>query len=439
MKLIQIVLFFLLFATVAFFAYKKYSRIWKNIQRGRPLEAVDNVAQRLKNVVFLALGQKKMFQNWIPAVLHLFIYLAFVITQIELIEIFIDGAIGAHRVFAATLGGLYTFIISFIEVLSLLALIATFIFLARRNLLKVPRFHKAEMTGWPTLDGNLILYGEIWLVSCIFLMNGTDTVLQTMDPAHFPSTGFLAVSGWLGPALFGGLSESVLKVLERVGWWGHLVGVLGFILYLPHSKHLHIMLAFPNTYFADLEPMGKMRHMQSITDEIKLMMDPSAEPPAEETEEIPSFGAADVEDLSQLQLLSAYSCTECGRCTDACPANQTGKLLSPRKIMMDVRDRMEEKFDNELEHGADHDDGKKLIDDYITKEEIYACTSCNACVQECPISINPLSIILELRRNKIMEQADSSEEWNLMFTNTENNQAVWQFPPSDRDKWTKDL
>jgi len=440
MNYIQPIIFLLVVLALGAFSFKKYSEIYRNIKRGKSEKIEGDIGARLMNVLLIAFGQKKMFKNWIPAVLHLFIYVAFMVTQIELIEIFIDGVTGAHRIFAPYLGAFYTFIISFIEILSVLALVATFAFLSRRNLLKVPRLSMSEMNGWPKLDGNLILYGELWLVTCIFCMNGADVVLQGLAPAHYPSTGFLAISGWLGPAIFGGLDASVLKAIERFGWWGHILGVFGFIAYLPYSKHLHIALAFPNTYYASLEEKGKMRNMPEITQEVKLMMDPSAPMPEEDPNAEPSsFGAKDVDGLSWKSLLDAYSCTECGRCTAACPANGTGKLLSPRAIMMRTRDRMEDLTKFEQANNGNSDDGKSLLGDYITKEEINACTTCNACVEECPVSINPLNIITELRRYTILEAANSPEEWNLMFGNMENNGAVWQFNPQDRAKWVDEL
>jgi len=425
------IIFIALIALVAWWSFTKYGEIYRNIKRGRPIGEIDDKPQRLKNTFLLAFGQKKMFKNLLPGVLHFFIYAAFLLTQLELIEIIIDGIFGTHRVLKGALGGLYTFTIGFIEILSLFAFFATLIFLARRNLLKIPRFVKAEMNGWPKIDGNLILYGELLLLLGIVCMNGADTVLGNMSG--------LPVSSWLGPWLFGGLSESVLHTIERFGWWLHILVVFAFIAYLPISKHLHIFLAFPNTYFANLSSRGEMRNMENVMNEVQLMMNPPASgeappPPAEM-----KFGAKDIEDLSQVQLLSAYSCTECGRCTAACPANQTGKALSPRKIMMDVRDRMEDisKFEANAEEGAK--DGKKLVGDYITKEELNACTTCNACVEECPISIDPLSIIVELRRYLILEEANSPEEWNLMFSNIENNGAPWQFSPMDRDKWRNEI
>jgi heterodisulfide reductase subunit C len=438
--IIQMVLFAAITIGVFAFASKKYLQIYKNIKLGKDYDASGNTSERIKNTLLIAFGQKKMFKEVGPAMLHMAVYLAFLITQIELIEIFIDGFTGKHRLLLASFGGsaifsgLYALAINAIEILSVLAFIATFIFLARRNLLKIPRLVRSELNGWPKLDANIILIAEIYLVTCIFMMNGADQVLHInkTDEAY----PFL-ISSILGPVLFGGLSEGALVAIERIGWWGHILGVLGFILYLPYSKHLHIMLAFPNTYFSKLTPKGKIGNMEAVTNEIKLMMDPNAVPP--ETTEIPTFGAKDVTDLTWKSLLDAYTCTECGRCTEQCPASQTGKKLSPRKVMMDTRDRLEEVAINIRKNGAFVDDGKSLIsDEYVSVEELRACTTCNACVEACPITINPLDIIIELRRNLILEQSNSPEEWNNMFSNIENNGAPWKFSQQDRFNWANE-
>lgn len=425
---------------VGFFA-KNVKKIIRNIKLGQDVNRTDNAAARWKNMALIALGQKKMFTRPIPAILHFTLYAAFIITQIELLEIIVDGLFGTHRFFKIGLGGFYTFLISFIEILSLLALLATVAFLSRRNLLKLPRFNKAEMLGWPTKDANLILIMEIVLVTCIFTMNGTDEVLYSLGKSHFEGTGSFnfAVSQHLGPAIFGGMSESALHILERVGWWGHLLMVIAFLNYLYFSKHLHILLAFPNTYFADLNAKGKFDNLESVTNEVKLMMDPNADPfaaPANPDAVPAKFGASDVQDLNWVQLLNAYTCTECGRCTSSCPANITGKKLSPRKIMMDTRDRLEEVGKNmDANKGIFVPDNKSLLNDYITPEELWACTSCNACVEECPINISPLSIIMDMRRYLVMEQSAAPMELNAVMTNIENNGAPWQYNQQDRVNW----
>ena len=425
---------------VGFFV-KNVKKIIRNIKLGQDVNRTDNTSARWKNMALIAFGQKKMFTRPIPAILHFTLYAAFIITQIELLEIIVDGLFGTHRFFKTGLGGFYTFLISFIEILSLLALVATLAFLSRRNLLKLPRFTKTEMLGWPTKDANLILIMEIVLVTCIFTMNGTDEVLYLLGKSHYEGIGSFnfSISQHLGPALFGGMSESTLHILERVGWWGHLVMVIAFLNYLYFSKHLHILLAFPNTYFADLNVKGKFDNLESVTNEVKLMMDPNADPfaaPANPDAVPAKFGASDVQDLNWVQLLNAYTCTECGRCTSSCPANTTGKKLSPRKIMMDTRDRLEEVGKNiDANKGIFIPDNKSLLNDYITPEELWACTSCNACVEECPINISPLSIIMDMRRYLVMEQSAAPMELNAVMTNIENNGAPWQYNQQDRLNW----
>ncbi|QYS89292.1 (Fe-S)-binding protein [Flavobacterium davisii] len=434
-------LFFLIILGVGigFFA-KNVKKIIRNIKLGKDINRSDNSSDRWKNMLLVAFGQKKMFTRPVPAILHFVLYSAFIITQIELIEILIDGIFGTHRFFKPALGGFYTFLISFIEILSVTALVATIAFLMRRNLLKLPRLNKTELLGWPKKDANLILIMEIILVSCIFTMNGTDEVLYTMGKSHFEGQGSFsfAVSQYLGPAFFGSLSEGTLHILERVGWWGHFTMVMVFLNYLYYSKHLHIILAFPNTFFADLKPLGKFDNLESVTNEVKLMMDPNADPyAAAPVDATPSkFGASDVTDLNWVQLLNAYTCTECGRCTSSCPANQTGKKLSPRKIMMDTRDRLTEVGNNlDKNNGTFIEDGKSLLNDYITQEELWACTSCNACVEECPVNISPLSIIMDMRRYLVMEQSAAPQSLNAMMTNIENNSAPWQYSQMDRLNW----
>lgn len=417
-------------------------KIYRNIKLGRPIDRTDRSSDRFKNMLLVAFGQKKMFTRPVPALLHFAIYAAFMITQIELIEIFIDGIFGTHRIFKEPLGGFYTFIISLIEILSVAALTATIIFLSRRNLLKLPRLNMKEMMGWPKKDANLILIMELVLVLCIFTMNGTDEVLFNRGASHFAGQGSFnfTISQFVGPAVFGSLSEGTLHVLERIGWWGHFFMVLTFLNYLYFSKHLHILLAFPNTYFANLNPLGQFSNLEAVTNEVKLMMDPNADPfaaPAPDENAVPAkFGASDVMDLHQVQLLNAYSCTECGRCTSVCPANITGKKLSPRLIMMKTRDRLEEVGRNiDTNKGTFVEDGKSLLNDYITPEELWACTTCNACVEECPIEISPLSIIMDMRQFLVMEQSAAPMELNNMMTNIENNSAPWQYSQMDRLNW----
>ena len=437
--MVKIIIFSLLVIVgFGFFGYN----IWKvrsNILLGRDVNRSDNFWTRLKLMTLVAFGQKKMFSKPIPAFLHLALYVAFVITQIELIEILADGLSGGHRSLSASLGGFYTFMISFIEILSVLAFIATIAFLARRNMLKVPRLRMSELKGWPTKDANLILIFEVILLVCIFTMNGADEAAQVLSSNS--SYGF-TVSQFIGPVFFGGIkSIETLHLLEQIGWWGHIIMVFIFLNYLPYSKHFHILLAFPNTYYSNLEKKGKFTNLESVTSEVKLMLDPSADPYAVAVDPNVAplrFGVKDVTDLTWKNLLDAYTCTECGRCTSACPANQTGKLLSPRKIMMDTRDRMVEVGNNQRKFGKDFDDGISLLHSYISEEEIWACTSCNACVEECPINIDPLSIIIDLRRFLVMEESKMPTELTGMLTNIENNGAPWQFSQSDRLNWANE-
>jgi heterodisulfide reductase subunit C/nitrate reductase gamma subunit len=431
----QLIFGVLTLSSFGFFAFN-LRKIGQNIHMGLPLDRSERKAERWRTMLLVALGQKKMFTRPIPALLHLALYASFVITQIELIEILVDGMSGSHRFFQNSLGGFYTFVISFIEVLSILAFIGTVAFLARRNMLKLPRLNMKELAGWPKQDANLILVFELILITFIFTMNGADEVLQTYAGN---SNGF-AISSWLGPILFEGKCTHTLHVLEQIGWWGHIIMVYTFMNYLPYSKHLHIFMAFPNTYYSKLAPKGQFTNMQSVTNEVKLMLDPNADPyAAPAADAAPSrFGAKDVTDLTWKNLMDAYSCTECGRCTSACPANTTGKLLSPRKIMMDTRDRMVELGDFKRKNGQDAEDGKSLLGSYITEEELWACTSCNACVQECPVNIDPLSIIIDLRRFLVMEESKVPTELTGMLTNIENNGAPWQFAPTERMNWANE-
>lgn len=414
-------------------------KIRRNILLGKDVDLSDNKSKRLKIMTLVALGQKKMFSRPIPAILHLFLYSAFVITQIELIEIVFDGITGHHRAFREALGGFYTFIVSFIEILSVLAFIGTIAFLSRRNLLKVPRLVKSELNGWPKLDANIILIMEFTLICFIFMMNGADEVLYRRGESHAQNLGDgsfgFSISQFVGPLIYDSMPTPGLHVIERIGWWGHIIMVFGFLNYLPISKHLHILLAFPNTYFSNLKAKGRFNNLFEVTDVVKPNFDPSYQPQLDPNAVI-KFGVKDVQDLTWKQLLDAYSCTECGRCTSSCPQNITGKALSPRKIMMDTRDRLEEVGKNiDKNKGSFVDDGKSLLGDYIKAEEIWACNTCNACVQECPVNIDPLSIIMGLRQQLVLEQSAAPAELTNMFSNLENNGAPWQFSPADRANW----
>jgi heterodisulfide reductase subunit C len=378
-----------------------------------------------------------MFANPLVAVMHLVIYAGFIIINIEVLEIVLDGLLGKHRLFANTLGGFYTFLINCFEWLAVGVIAVCVVFLCRRNLIKLKRFTSGDLNGWPRSDANYILITEIILMSLFLTMNAADLRLQAIGNEHYPTTGSFAVSGMLSN-LFTNTSEGTLIAIERGCWWLHIIGILLFLNYLPYSKHLHIMLAFPNAYYARLDVQGKMENMQHVQNEVKYMMQPELAPTGDA--QPMKFGAKDVFDLSWKSLLDAYSCTECGRCSSACPANQTGKLLSPRKIMMDTRDRLEAVGKNiDANKGTFEPDGKTLLNDHISVEELRACTTCNACVEACPVSISPLSIIIELRRSLIMEDSNAPQEWNAMFSNIENNFAPWKFSPDERDKWAEEL
>ena len=436
MQYIAQIAFFILAGFSIFLFTKNALKIKRNIFLGIDEDRSDNPGARWKNMLLLAFGQKKMFRNPTVAILHLFVYVGFVIINIEVLEIVLDGFLGTHRLFLPTLGGAYSFLINFFEVLAATVLIACVIFLIRRNIIKIKRFWAREMAGWPKSDANYILITEIVLMSLFLTMNAADIALQAKGAEHYGSTGNFIISGLFAP-LLEGMSISSLHILERTCWWLHILGIFAFLNYLPYSKHLHILLAFPNAYYARLFPQGEMKNMQSVQNEVLYMMEPEKAPT--ETAEMQKFGAKDVMDLSWKNLLDAYTCTECGRCSAACPANLTGKLLSPRKIMMDTRDRLEEVGKIIDKKGAFEDDGKSLLHDYITVEELRACTSCNACVTECPVSINPLDIIYELRRSLVMEESNAPQEWNGMFSNVENNFAPWKLSPDDRDNWATEM
>jgi len=418
-------------------------KIMRNIRLGKTVDRNDQKAERWKNMARIALGQSKMVRRPIAGFLHVIVYVGFVLINIELLEIVVDGLLGTHRVFAPFLGGFYNILIGSFEVFAALVLLAVILFWARRNVVRIQRFRKAEMKGWPKLDADLILYFEIVLMSLFLTMNGADLAIQQNFPnaEHYQQAGAFPVSQWLLP-WFAGMELTTLIAIERTAWWLHIFGIFGFLNYLYYSKHLHILLAFPNTYFANLSPKGRFENNAAVTNEVKLMLDPNADPFAAggETEEVESFGAAEVTDLTQIQLLNAYTCTECGRCTSECPANQTGKKLSPRKIMMDTRDRLTEVGNNmDKNNGSFFDDGKKLLGDYITAEELWACTSCNACVQACPVDIDPLSIIMQMRQYLVMEESKAPSDLNNMMSNIENNGAPWPFNQQDRVNWAQEL
>lgn len=435
--MIQQILFIITLGAAIYLIRNRVIRIRNGINLGKENPIQDRKDERLKNLLLVAFGQKKMFKRPVPAVLHFFIYAGFLIINIEVLEFVMDGIFGTHRIFAPYLGNFYNVMMNGFEFLAVAVLISCIIMLLRRNVLKLKRFWSAEMTAWPRLDANIILITEIVLMLAILTMNASDQLLQERSVSNYSSTGPLFFSSILIP-VFQNFDTTALVLTERVAWWFHILGILAFAVYITYSKHLHIFLAFPNTYFAKLEPKGRMENMPVVTNEVKTMLglvqSDVASPPAPGR-----FGAKDINDLSWNHLLAAYACTECGRCTSECPANITGKKLSPRKIMMDTRDRMEEIGASLAKKGPGLNDGKSLLGDYITKEEINACTSCNACFEACPVMINPLEIIVELKRYVAMEESGSPSSWNSMFQNIETNFAPWKFSPSDRFNWANEI
>ncbi|MGG7662154.1 4Fe-4S dicluster domain-containing protein [Dyadobacter sp. BHUBP1] len=436
MAILQQILFIAALGATAWLIYQRVGIIGRTIRLGKDENRTDQPGKRLSIMMRIAFGQRKMFDRPLIGLLHFAVYAGFILINIEILEIVLDGILGTHRIFAGPLGSFYGVLIGFFELLALSVLISCSIFLVRRSVLKVERFQPVrhrEMTGWPQLDGKLILVFEIVLMIAILTMNASDSALQDLGSAHYPVVGDFLISQWLKP-LFAGWNEGALIAYERIAWWIHILGIFIFAVYLTYSKHLHIVLAFPNTYFSRLEPKGEMKNMPEITQEVKIMLGLEAQ--AGDAAVPERFGAKDVPDLTWKNLMDAYSCTECGRCTAACPANITGKKLSPRKIMMDTRDRLEEVGRNMLTNKGEFvPDNKSLLGDYILEEEILACTTCNACVQECPVLINPLDIILQLRRHKVMDEAHAPGSWNMMFQNLDTNQAPWKFSPGDRFNW----
>lgn len=447
----NIIFAILLIGMVGYFA-SNIRKLVRNIKLGKKVDRTDNKPERWKQMAKIALGQSKMIRRPIAGFLHVIVYVGFVIINIEVLEIIIDGLTGQHRIFAPFLGGLYDVLIATFEILAFLVLVSVIVFLIRRNIMNIRRFLARELKGWPKNDANYILYFEVVLMALFLTMNATDLAIQqgvaagtfTSEAAlHYTNAGSFPISGWMTP-WFDGLSFETLHLIERACWWGHIVGILIFLNYLYWSKHLHIMLAFPNVWLAKLTPQGKFTNMASVTAEVKLMMDPDADPfaapaPGAQDEMPASLGASDIFDLNQVQLLNAYTCTECGRCTAECPANITGKLLSPRKIMMDTRDRLEDVGDIINKEGEWKDDGKTLLNDYILPEELWACTTCNACVEACPIGIDPLSIIMEMRRYLVLENSAAPNELNATMSNIENNGAPWPYNQQDRLNWANEL
>lgn len=429
----QLLFIFILVTSIVWFS-RNIRQISRNIALGKDKMLTDQPVRRTVTMLRVAFAQGKLLIKPIPGIMHFIVYAGFVLINIEVLEILIDGTAGTHRIFSSYLGGFYNFLIGGFEILAFLVWVACVVFLARRNIMKLKRFSGVEMVEWPKSDANIILFVEIFLMSAFLLMDAADLRLQTMGFSHYIHAGSFPISSW-----FAGLLPSnpvTLEIIERGCWWFHIVGILAFLNYLPYSKHLHILFAFPNTYFSNLSPKGKFDNMQSVHNEVQAMLDPSFTPP--DTAISGKFGAKDVTDLSWKNLMDSYSCTECGRCTSECPANMTGKLLSPRKIMMDTRDRVTELGAAITKNGPGYTDGKSLLGDYITAEELWACTSCNACTEACPINIDPLNIIVELRRYLVMEESQAPASLTSMFSNIENNGAPWQFSPADRLNWAKE-
>lgn len=438
-KYISIIFFALILTAGIGYFVMNVRKLIRNIKLGKKADRNDRKPERWKNMMKIALGQYKMVRRPLSGILHICVYVGFILINIEMLEIVTDGLLGTHRVFQPILGnGFYGFLIASFEILALLVLVSVIVFWIRRNVIKIKRFWNKEMKGWPKNDGNIILYFEVVLMSLFLIMNATDLHFQEIGAGNI-------ISQFIAP-WFEGLSHGTIHSIEKTAWWLHIIGILIFLNYLYYSKHLHILLAFPNTFYANLKPKGQFTNVASVTKEVKMMMDPNADPYAmpeegggDEEETPEKFGASDVTDLNWVQLMNAYTCTECGRCTSSCPANLTGKELSPRAIMMKTRDRLEEVGKNiDANKGEFKSDGKQLLDDYITREELWACTSCNACVQECPVNIDPLSIIVEMRRYLVMEESAAPQELNAMMTNIENNGAPWQYSQMDRLLWAEE-
>lgn len=431
---IQNILFVVLFALAAILFGRKFKSIWRNIKLGKEKNRSDKPKERWALMAKVALGQSKMVKRKkLAGFFHVVVYVGFILINIEVLEIVIDGIFGTHRIFAEPLGSIYNAAINFFEVLAVFVIIACLVFLWRRNIKIVPRFK--DLKGWAKIDGNAILIIEIVLMTALLLLGAAEANMED-------GKGPWIVSGLLAP-IFSGVSQENLPLIERVAWWAHITGIFAFLNYLPYSKHFHVILAFPNVWYSNLESKGGFTNLESVKKEVEMMMDPAADPYAAPPADAPAperFGAKDVGDLNWVQLMNSYACTECGRCTSSCPANLTGKKLSPRKIMMDTRDRLEEVGKNiDSNKGEFVDDGKFLLDNYITREELWACTSCNACVEACPINIDPLSIIVDMRRYLVMEESSADQAINMMMTNIENNGAPWAYPQADRGNWKDEM